>query len=123
MFSKNARVCALSMAIATPHLIGTTAFAEGDKIFLGQAQRMQTAPATREMAPEPAAARQALARELAQLTPEQRRELGSARIDQLNDITAGEIVGKGCFTHGVGCAGIPAFSQGVICCLIIKSGL
>ncbi len=58
---------------------------------------------------------------LKRMPPAEKAKLGPARYNKLQNLTGAQLVRAGCFTHGVGCGGTPQFSQGVICCAIIKT--
>ena len=51
----------------------------------------------------------------------EKTKMGAARYNKLRSLSGNELVRAGCFTHGVGCGGTPQFSQGVLCCAIIKT--
>lgn len=80
-------------------------------------KKMQTKKA------EPAELKKMLNKELARMTPAEKKQIGQARINQLKAISGDEIARGGCFTQGVGCQGTSGFTSGVLCCVIIKTGL
>ncbi len=114
--------CALALAIATPSVASPPgAFsAVGDEAAATRPPYLQLA---QEMRADGMSARSVMSAELAKMTTAQKRELGESKIRKAQSLTDRQIAAKGCFTHGVGCKGIPAFSKGVLCCLIIKAGL
>lgn len=127
--SKNSyATAAIALAVVVPNLINpATALTDNrhgqtsaTASFVAPVE-IQVAAATKKATPTNA--RRQLKAELRRLTPAQKRKIGKARIGKINQLSGNELVAKGCFTHGVGCQGIPAFTKGVICCAIIKAGI
>lgn len=115
----------LALAVALPNFItpviaaqntGATVLPVAEK-RVSPTQKMQTKKA------EPAQLKKMLNEELARMTPAEKKQIGQARINQLKAITGDEIARGGCFTQGVGCQGTSGFTSGVLCCVIIKTGL
>lgn len=115
---------AIALAVAVPNLISpAAALSDGRHGQMSKTvpAKVQVAAATKKITPRNA--RRQLQAELRRLTPAQKRKIGKGRIGKINQLSGNELVAKGCFTHGVGCKGIPAFTNGVICCAIIKAGI
>lgn len=128
MLRKNYANSAMALAITIPSLIipsvtlasvGSTQ-AETREIVIAQATVKK---AVRIKKATPRNAKIELKAALKRLSPAQKREIGKVRLGKLNKLSGNQIVAGGCFTKGVACAGIPSFTQGVLCCAIIKSGL
>jgi hypothetical protein len=117
MNKKNLANATLAALVAVPALVNPTAsMAAGTTAQFKMAQSKQVAVTPRN-------AKRELMAELQRLTPKQKAQIGAGRIDQLADVSGGEIVRGGCFTSGVGCQGTSGFTQGVICCVIKKTGI
>jgi len=135
MYQKNYVNPVVALAVAIPSLVIPTVAlatdgankAKSNEIVIAQAKVEKKAKVRKKVGKTrkttPANAKKQLKAELRRLTPAQRKEIGKARIGKLNSLSGNIVVARGCFTNGVGCAGIPAFSNGVICCAIIRAGI
>jgi len=135
MYQKNYVNPVIALAVAIPSLvIPTVALAtdgtnkvKSNEIVIAQAEVKKKAKVRKKVGKTrkttSANAKKQLRAELKRLTPAQRSEIGEARIGKLNSLSGNVVVARGCFTNGVGCAGIPAFSNGVVCCAIIRAGI
>lgn len=134
MLKKNYAISAVALAVAIPALISPavaqattgTYQARTGEIVIAQATKKKVVKkkkAVKIKRATPKNAKIELQAALKRLTPAQKREIGNARLGGLNKLSGNQVIAGGCFTKGVGCSGIPAFSKGVICCAIIKAGL
>ena len=135
MSQKNYVIPMVALAVAIPSLVIPTVAlatdgtnkAKSNEIVIAQAKVKKKAKVRKKVGKTrkatPANAKKQLKAELKRLTPAQRSKIGKARIGKLNSLSGNVVVARGCFTNGVGCAGIPAFSKGVICCAIIRAGI
>ena len=113
---------ALAATVALP-AIATPAAAIGKDHVVKPAENIVVAQATKtaKRKKQERAAKKELASALRRMPSAEKAKLGKSRMKQLQSLSGGDLVRAGCFTHGVGCGGTPQFSQGVICCAIIKT--
>lgn len=115
----------LALAVALPNFITPVIAAQNTGATVLPVAEKRVAP-TQKMQmkkAEPAELKKMLNEELARMTPAEKKQIGQARINQLKAISGDEIARGGCFTQGVGCQGTSGFTSGVLCCVIIKTGL
>lgn len=115
----------LALAVALPNFITPVIAAQNTGAIALPVVEKRVSPTQKMEAKKtkPAELKKMLSKELAEMTPAQKKEIGQARINQLKAITGDEIARGGCFTQGVGCQGTSGFTSGVLCCVIIKTGL
>ncbi len=113
----------LALAVALPNFITPVIAAQNTSAMPASEKRMAQSKTLSTKKAKPAELKKMLNKELAEMTPAQKKEIGQARINQLKAISGDEIARGGCFTHGVGCKGTSGFTGGVACCLIIRTGL
>lgn len=117
---------ALALAVALPNIITPVMAAPGQGVnTLAAPQKSvvlaQTKKTTKKASP--AQLKSMLNKELAEMTPAQKRQIGADRINKLAVMSGDQIARGGCFTQGVGCQGTSGFTSGVLCCLIAKTGI
>lgn len=113
----------LALAVALPNFITPVSATQNNSAMPASEKRMAQSKTLSTEKAKPAELKKMLNKELAEMTPAQKKEIGQARINQLKAISGDEIARGGCFTHGVGCKGTSGFTGGVACCLIIRTGL
>lgn len=115
----------LALAVALPNFITPVIAAQntGSTVLPASEKRQSPTQKMQTKKAKPAELKKMLNAELARMTPAEKKEIGQARINQLKAISGDEIARGGCFTQGVGCQGTSGFTTGVLCCLIIRTGI
>lgn len=115
----------LALVVALPNFITPVIAAQNNttNALPASENRVLLAQAKRTKKAEPAELKRLLTKQLAEMTPAQKKEIGQSRINQLSALSGDEIARGGCFTQGVGCQGTSGFTSGVVCCVIIKTGI
>lgn len=115
----------LALVVALPNFITPVIAAQNNttNALPASEKRVLLAQAKRTKKAEPAELKRLLTKQLAEMTPAQKKEIGQSRINQLSALSGDEIARGGCFTQGVGCQGTSGFTSGVVCCVIIKTGI
>lgn len=115
----------LALAVALPNFITPVIAAQKTAATVLPVQEKRVSPTQKMLTKkaEPAELKKMLNEELARMTPAEKKQIGQARINQLKAISGDEIARGGCFTQGVGCQGTSGFTSGVLCCVIIRTGI
>ena len=115
----------LALAVALPNFITPVIAAQKTAATVLPVQEKRVSPTQKMQTKkaEPAELKKMLNEELARMTPAEKKQIGQARINQLKANSGDEITRGGCFTQGVGCQGTSGFTSGVLCCVIIRTGI